>query len=164
MCKKQTAVSHSSSEAEIIALDAALRLEGIPSLMLWDLVLDVYAPSQEGNNPTGGDSTRSHSSLTTRNNKIGGDSIRSRSGLTTPETTLAQVDAVPPTFSCSTGRGRLVMFEDTFAVTNMIIEGRAPTLRLVPRTHKVDLDWPFRTNEGRPRHLRQIRGYERTDC
>ena len=32
MCKKQTSVSHSSTEAEIISLDAGLRMDGIPSL------------------------------------------------------------------------------------------------------------------------------------
>ena len=42
-CKKQTAVSHSSSEAEIIALDAALRLEGLPALNFWELVIDVLS-------------------------------------------------------------------------------------------------------------------------
>ena len=41
MCKKQTSVSHSSTESEIIALDAGLRLDGIPALDLWDLILSV---------------------------------------------------------------------------------------------------------------------------
>ena len=35
-------ISHSSSEAEVIALDATLRLEGIPCLTLWSKVLDVF--------------------------------------------------------------------------------------------------------------------------
>ena len=35
-CKKQTAVSHSSAEAEIISLDAGVRMEGNPALVLWD--------------------------------------------------------------------------------------------------------------------------------
>ena len=43
-CKKQTAVSHSSTEAEFIALDAALRLEGIPCLQFWELVVSVFHP------------------------------------------------------------------------------------------------------------------------
>ena len=34
MCKKQGAVSHSSTEAEVIALESPLRMEGIPSLLL----------------------------------------------------------------------------------------------------------------------------------
>ena len=38
MCKKQTSVSHSSTEVEIISLDAGLRMDGIPALTLWDLV------------------------------------------------------------------------------------------------------------------------------
>ena len=38
MCKKQTSVSHSSTESEIISLDAGLRLDGIPALDLWDLL------------------------------------------------------------------------------------------------------------------------------
>ena len=41
MCKKQTSVSHSSTESEIISLDAGLRLDGIPSLDLWDLIVSV---------------------------------------------------------------------------------------------------------------------------
>ena len=41
MCKKQTAVSHSSTESEIISLDTELRLDGIPALDLWDLIVAV---------------------------------------------------------------------------------------------------------------------------
>ena len=41
MCKKQTSVSHSSTEPEIISLDAGLRLDGIPALDLWDLIVVV---------------------------------------------------------------------------------------------------------------------------
>ena len=41
MCKKQTLVSRSSTESEIISLDAGLRLDGIPALVLWDLIVSV---------------------------------------------------------------------------------------------------------------------------
>ena len=41
MCKKQTAVSHISTESEIIALDTGLRLDDLPALDLWDLVVSV---------------------------------------------------------------------------------------------------------------------------
>ena len=52
MCKKQTSVSHSSTESEIISLDAGLRLDGIPALDLWDLIVAVlhgktYQSNQE---------------------------------------------------------------------------------------------------------------------
>ena len=42
MCKKQTSVSHSSTEAGIISLDAGLRMDGITALTLWDLVIEVF--------------------------------------------------------------------------------------------------------------------------
>ena len=41
-CKKQTSVSHSSTESEIISLDAGLRLDGLPALGLWDLLVSVF--------------------------------------------------------------------------------------------------------------------------
>ena len=41
MCKNQTAVSHSSTESEIISLDTGLRLDGLPALELWDLIVSV---------------------------------------------------------------------------------------------------------------------------
>eukprot|EP00969_Alexandrium_andersonii_P257417 11380407-Alexandrium_andersonii.AAC.1 len=37
--KKQTAVSHSTPEAEIVALDHTLRTLAIPASMLWDRIL-----------------------------------------------------------------------------------------------------------------------------
>ena len=42
MCKKQTSVTHRSTEAEIVSLDAGLRMDGIPALDLWDLVIEVF--------------------------------------------------------------------------------------------------------------------------
>ena len=45
MCKKQTSVSHSSTEAEIISLDACLRMDGIPALDLWDSAIEIYHSS-----------------------------------------------------------------------------------------------------------------------
>ena len=42
MCEKQISVSHSSTEAEIISLDAGLRMDGIPALTLWDLVIEIF--------------------------------------------------------------------------------------------------------------------------
>ena len=41
MRKKQRCVSDSSTESEIISLDAGLRMDGIPALDLWDLTIDV---------------------------------------------------------------------------------------------------------------------------
>ena len=41
MRKKQTSVSHSSTESDIVSLDAGLRLDGNIALDLWDLIVSV---------------------------------------------------------------------------------------------------------------------------
>ena len=56
MCKKQTSVSHSSTESEIISVDAALRLDGFTALDLWVLIVAVlngntYQSNQERGDP-----------------------------------------------------------------------------------------------------------------
>ena len=54
MCKKQTSVSHSSTESEVISLDAGLRMDGILALDLWDVVIGVlhsFIGSQKIINP-----------------------------------------------------------------------------------------------------------------
>ena len=52
MCKKQTSVSHGSTEAEVISLDTGLRMDGIPALDLLDLVIEVFHPSSNQINKT----------------------------------------------------------------------------------------------------------------
>ena len=46
---KQTSVSQSSTEAEIISLDAGLRMDGIPALDLWVSVIEVFHSSPNQN-------------------------------------------------------------------------------------------------------------------
>ena len=55
MCKKQTSVSHSSAESEIISLDTGLRLDGIPALDLWDLIVAVLHGNTYQNHTAQGD-------------------------------------------------------------------------------------------------------------
>ena len=52
MCKKQTSVSHSSTESEIISLDAGLRLDGIPALDLRDLIVLVLGNTTQNHDRT----------------------------------------------------------------------------------------------------------------
>ena len=52
LCENQTAVSHSTSEAEVISFDAGARLEGLPALILWDLVIDVFEPTSKPKSPS----------------------------------------------------------------------------------------------------------------
>ena len=55
MCKKQTSVSHSSTESETISLDAGLRMDGIPALDLWDLIVAVFHGNTHQNDQVRGD-------------------------------------------------------------------------------------------------------------
>ena len=50
LCKKQTSVSHSSTQADLISLDAGLRMDGIPALDLWDSVIEVFHSSPNKTN------------------------------------------------------------------------------------------------------------------
>ena len=53
VCKKQTAVSHSSTESEIISLDTGLRLHGLLALELWDLIVSVFGSVSQISDRTG---------------------------------------------------------------------------------------------------------------
>ena len=52
MCKKQTSGSHSSTESEIISLDAGLRLDGFPALDLWSLIVLVLGNTTQNHDRT----------------------------------------------------------------------------------------------------------------
>ena len=67
MCKKQTSVSRSSSESDIISLDAGLRMDGILALDLWDVVIEVLHSS---NNKTSSTQEASGNSLYMLNTKL----------------------------------------------------------------------------------------------
>ena len=53
MCKKQTSVSHSSTESEIISLDAGLRLDWLPALESSDLIVSVSGSVSQISDRTG---------------------------------------------------------------------------------------------------------------
>ena len=52
MCKKQTSVSHRSTEAEVFSLDAGLRMDGISALGPWDSVIEVFHSTPNQTNKT----------------------------------------------------------------------------------------------------------------
>ena len=134
LCKKQGAVSHSSSEAEIVSLDAGLRLEGIPSLDLWDQVAEVFKgtvnTSQAPNNK--------------HQQKCHRETIPYSDGkMVDILTYLSNVDFVPPSLPPLKGYGHLIVLEDNEAVIKMTIKQRALALRHTPRVQRVDLDFLF---------------------
>ena len=126
LCKKQNAVSHSSTESEIISLDAGLTLDGLPALELWDLIVSVFGSVSQTSDRTGRpvDTERRQKSQ----GKIN---------------VLKNIDCVPSNVQSSHQEALLYVFEDNEAVIKMIIKGRSPTVRHVSRTHRVALDWLF---------------------
>ena len=67
MCKKQTSVSHRSTEAEVLSRGAGLRMDGIPALDHWDLVIEVFHSSPNQLNHTKGQVRGESSRKTTSN-------------------------------------------------------------------------------------------------
>ena len=122
MCKKQTSVSHSSTESEIISLDTGLRMDGL-------LVL-VGCDDKSVTNPAAGNCSRNHKSKPKQKGTRDVDQ-------------LSHVDYVTTNAHSSQGESQLYTFEDNEAVIKMIIKGRSPTMRHVSRTHRVALDWLF---------------------
>ena len=127
MCKKQTSVSHCSTESEIISLDAGLRTDGIPALDLSDLILAVLHGNTYQNDQVRGDPKKSPTRKKIHG-KIGD---------------LNNVDFISSNVISSRKEALLYIFEDNDAVIKMITKGRSPTMRHVSRTHRVALDRLF---------------------
>ena len=126
MCKKQTAVSHSSTETEIISLYTGLRLDGLLALELWDLIVSVLGSVIQTSDRT------VRPADIERNQKSHGKI-----------NVLKNIDCVHSNVQSSRQEALLYVFEDNEAVIKMIIEVRSPTMRHVFRTHRVALDWLF---------------------
>ena len=127
MYKKKTAVSHSSTESEIISLDTGLRLDGLPALELWGLIVSVL-----GN----------VSRVSDRSGQPDND-VHKRHKSQKKIDVMEDIDSVPSNVQSARQEALLYVFEDNEAVIKMIIKGRSPTLRHVSRTHRVALDWLF---------------------
>ena len=126
-CEKQTAVSHSLTESEIISLDTGLRLDGLPALELWDLIVSVLgnvSRISDGSGKPENDVHKHHKP----HKKID---------------VMKDIDVVPSNVQSVRQEALLYVFEDNEAVIKMIIKGRSPTMRHVSRTHRVALDWLF---------------------
>ena len=120
MCKKQTSVSQSSTESEIISLDEGSRMDGIPALDLWDLVIDVF-----------------HSSANQTNKTKDDRESRGNLWVKTQPSMRKQIPTMHTNLDLTTigSNAMWYVFEDNEAVIKMIITGRSPTMRHVSRTH-----------------------------
>ena len=126
MCKKQTSVSHSSTE-----------IRNLPALDFWDLIVAVL-----GN--------------TNQNRTEQGDLLKNKREVCSPPHTihkckqsqrmindLDNVDFYSLNVYSFHQEALVYVFGDNEAVIKMIIKGRSPTMRHVSRTHRVALDWLF---------------------
>ena len=136
MCKKQTSVSHSSTESEIISLDAGLRLDGIPALDLWDLIVAVLHGNTYQSHKEQGDML-----MNKREVRSTPHTIHKRKQSQRVINDLDNVDFIHSNVQSSHQEALLYVFEDNEAVIKMIMKGRSPTMRHVSRTHRVVLDW-----------------------
>ena len=127
MCKKQTSVSHSSTESEIISLNTGLRLDGLLALELWDLTVSVLGNVSRVSDRSGKPENDAHKRQKSHS-KI--DVVK-------------DIDLVPSNVQSANREALLYGFEDNEAVIKMVMEGRSPTMRHVSRTHRVALDWLF---------------------
>ena len=129
MCKKQTSVSHSSTESEIISLDAGLGLDGLPALDLWGLIVLVLGNTNQNHDRTG-------------RPVVCRDTNHERQQSRGVINVMDNVDLVfPQTFNFRIKK--LCCVEDNEAVIKMIIKGRSLTIRHVSRTHRVALNRLF---------------------
>ena len=128
MCKKQTSVSYRSTKAEIICLDARLRMDGIPALTLWDLVIEVLhsepkntdGPKRElRGNPSAIVKSNMHNPIPTKHTNV----------------IPTNIGHIPSNTKNSDSSAMLYVFEDNEAVIKMIIKVRSPTMRQPTRRH-----------------------------
>ena len=140
MCKKRTSVSHCSTEAEVISLDAGLRMDGLLALDLLDLVIEVFHSSPNQTNKTKDvRQQRWNQSASPQQNmrkQIPNNAHQSRSDQHWSRS-IKRDTFWFPMLCCMSLR---IMNE---AVSKMIIKSRSPTMRHLSRTNRVALDWLF---------------------
>ena len=137
MCKKQTAVSHSSTESEIISLDAGLRLDDITALDSWDLIVAVLGKTNQSSKEQG------DLLMNKREVRSTPHTVQKRKQSQGVINDLDNIDFIPSNVNSSHQAASSYVLEDNEAEIKMIIKGRSPTMRHVSRTHRVALDWLF---------------------
>ena len=121
MCNKQISVSHSSTESEIISLDAGLRLDGFPALDLWDLIVVVLHGNTNQSNQARRDlCTNQHEVRSTPH------TIQKQKKSHGMINDLDNVDFISSNVNSSRQEASLCVFEDNEAVIKMIIREKVP--------------------------------------
>ena len=117
MCKKQTSVSHSSTESEIISLDAGLSMDGLLALDLWDLVIEVLRTTHGIPKPTQASIRETGAAL---------QSTPKIKQVLDQNVDRSNVDQVPSNAHLSEKESQLCTFEDNEVVIKMIIKRQKP--------------------------------------
>ena len=123
-----------------LSRDAGPRMDGIPALDLWDLVIEVLHSTS---NQLKKSKTMCRESCCVTHHQEN----TPRTKLTLPiqynDLELCNVDYVSSNVKSSQFGAVLHIFEDNEAVINMIIKGRSPTMRHSSRSHRVAHDGLF---------------------
>ena len=129
MCKKQIAVSDSSTESETIALDAGLRMDGLRALDLWVIVIEVLRSTNNNVQPK-------HTSIQET------DALHSKTKRRQKVDRLSDVDNAPTNILLTMNLS-CTFLSTTKQWSKWYLKGRCPTMRHVSRTLRVALDWLF---------------------
>ena len=131
-----------------MSMDTGLRLDGLPALEIWDLIVSVFGSVSHVSDRSVQPDNDVHKHL------------KSQKRINVME----NIDSVSSNVQSSRQEALLYVFEDNDAVIKMIIKGRSPTMRHVSRTHRVALDWLFdRINLG-PQDPNQIHRHQKPTC
>ena len=136
MCKKQGCVSHSSTESEIDALDMGLRLDDLPAMTLWDMIIHVLEPLPEA-------IVNKSDESTTRADKL--------NVLPADTHELMMVDFVPSNVPKLSDRCKMIIMKNNDAKIKMCVKIKPPTTRHMARTHRIDVDALFERIHGERR-------------
>ena len=125
-CKKQACASHSSTESEIVAAELAVRSEGLQILTFWEHVALIFGDKDPDATVPKKTDTKGlvEDPLSQHYNPLS-------YFLATEPGGAAAIDT------------RLIIAEDNEAVIKIVSKGRSPQLRHLPRTHRIDVNWPF---------------------
>ena len=125
--KKQTLVCHNSAETEIMSVDAGLRTDDIRSIATGFVFSETF-PHSDGYGKPQRDQVASVSHLSHSIDRM----------------SLDVVDHVPSNIPESSFLAKQNDFDENEAVSRTILKkNRSPIMRLVSRTHRVDLAWLF---------------------
>ena len=102
-------------------MDTGLRLDGLPTLELWDIIVSVLGNISHVSDRTVQPVNGKNKSY----NKID---------------VVQDIDSVPSNVQSASREALFIVFEDNEAVIKMITKERGSTMRRVSRIHRVSLD------------------------